>query len=583
MALNLQKRTPGLGFTNIREADTAEAAADIYGRTKEQFDRGALGRALDRPLRPGEPGPRDPWQPASGGIISRDAAPVRTLPTGAGVQQTKDKPGTTPTAARKTDSDPFGTLVDILTSVVSFGVPVRKLIAGGMERRQREQDIQAYDMIISGTKNLIATIGNTPAGPERDQAVDVQIAALNLIQPGVGDSVRETWEAHTSGSLNLDVLEKPWIKAAAAGNCGTGPGAQDCVNKFTADEGWVQRQDDMHYAAMLPDIDDWMRKIISQAVGDGDNPEVTEVLAQLGEDGWTASDLLRLPEEFQFLPEQMDAIINSTIIQDHLADSFGFRPSGLGRKALEAEITGAGLTPLARLQKERDAAEAARDQRRIDEVNKKIEREITIVGRTPEDLRTGLTGTTPKDLDELRSGIRDLQGNLNNLEKTRKAFEANPEAGGILGAAIENIGGLLGQIPFIGGNLEDMLPGDAEEVRKARTRARFVVSSMLSTITAEDSGRFTDTERRIAGEALGALDITASPRQIQTALETAFEIVTDSQNRKVDELFSASGLDLAKIEGVDAFNGILLNNGFTSKQAEDAIFTLLERRGIRVE
>lgn len=550
MALNLQKS--GIGLSNIREADTAQAAQAVIPQ---------VGSPAVPPAGPGPFGA------------------VAPKPSGTGVQETKDRPGTTP--QKDDESDPFGAVLGFLRdALVVVGVPTRATLAKRAQDKQRKQDIESYDMIIKGTTNLISTIGSTPEGPERDQAVDVQIAALNLIQPGVGDGVREAWEAHATGRLNLGVIsQRPWVKEAIALQCGTGPKAQACVNKLTTDPDYIQDQDDMHDFALLPDIEDWFEKMgqLAASVDGG-----AEAVQKAMEGGITVDELRRLPPELQFPEEQLEVMTRSEKIQERLIP-LGFKSTGLVRKEAEAAITAPPTSPLTKLQTERAAAEAAGDSRLVDELNKKIKKEITITGRTPEDVRTGLAGATVKDLDALRSGIRDLQSNLNNLEKTRKAFEANPEAGGILGSAIENIGGLLGQIPFIGGDLEDMLPGDAEKVRKARTRARFVVSSMLSTITAEDSGRFTDTERRIASEALGALDITASPRQIQTALETAFEIVTDSQNRKVDELFSASGLDLASTEGRLALHKILSDNGFTSDQADISIDSLMARRGVRFE
>ena len=92
-----------------------------------------------------------------------------------------------------------------------------------------------------------------------------------------------------------------------------------------------------------------------------------------------------------------------------------FRPPSLVVKQAEAEIAEAAKSPaetnLAKLQRERAEAEAVGDTRLADERHKKIQKTITIIGRTPEDVRTGLTGATPKDLDGVQRGLGspDLQ------------------------------------------------------------------------------------------------------------------------------------------------------------------------------
>lgn len=216
-----------------------------------------------------------------------------------------------------------------------------------------------------------------------------------------------------------------------------------------------------------------------------------------------------------------------------------------------------------------------------DAVNRAIAEKGFTFNATVQASGTGaLTGESPKDVRGIRASIRDSQANIEELQATAKAFAETPEAGGVLGAVLESAGGLLEQIPVFGEGLADALPGDQEAVTAARTQARITVSSLLSTITGEESGRFTDTERRLANEALKALEATSSPTQIQSALKTSVEIMQRSQLREVNRLLDASKADISDDEGAEAFFGVLKKNGFSDDAALDAILALREARGL---
>lgn len=196
---------------------------------------------------------------------------------------------------------------------------------------------------------------------------------------------------------------------------------------------------------------------------------------------------------------------------------------------------------------------------------------------------SALTGFTEKDVRNLRGNIEGLQTNIENLEKTRQAFEETPEAGGIVGSIIETGTGILEQIPLIGDEAAGLIsdPEQRAKVKEARTRARLAVANMLETVTGEESGRFTDTERKIAKEILGALDKTASAEQIQTALKTVIGIMKDAQNRELNKLLTASGADLTEATGRQEFYDILLKNGFSEDQALDVLAEMTAQRGIK--
>lgn len=193
-----------------------------------------------------------------------------------------------------------------------------------------------------------------------------------------------------------------------------------------------------------------------------------------------------------------------------------------------------------------------------------------------------VTGDDQKGVDETRTQIRELSSSMEELDATMEQFEANPEAGGITGTIIEKAGGVLQQIPG-GSAVLDMAGIKPEEVKAVRSQMRSTVSRMLSTITAEEGGRYTDTERRIAQEALGVLDETASDQQIRSAMQQAVNIQRRSLVRQVDRLRGQAEIsvdDLRTPDGINRMDEILRKNGMTSQASEAAILDLLNRLGI---
>lgn len=224
-----------------------------------------------------------------------------------------------------------------------------------------------------------------------------------------------------------------------------------------------------------------------------------------------------------------------------------------------------------------DANDAAGIQRAIDSgavgpVN------LGVQAATASDL---LTGVSKKTVEEARESVQTSQADIEELERSIAQFEANPEAGGIAGTVIENVGGFLQQFGF--GPILESAGIDPAKVKEVRSQARLVVSRLLSTITAEESGRFTDRERQIAEQALGALDETASPEQIKAAGTTALQMMRRAQSRELNKLLIASGANLAEPEGEQRFVEILIRNGFETEAAIDAMLDLQERLGLKPE
>lgn len=190
----------------------------------------------------------------------------------------------------------------------------------------------------------------------------------------------------------------------------------------------------------------------------------------------------------------------------------------------------------------------------------------------------GLTGESPKTLADLRSQIRTTQGNIEELNNLSAKFKALPQAGGVMGSAIETIGGLMQQVPLLKDVPKGITGVDPAEVTAVRTQARVAVSTMLSTIT-QEKGKFSDSERKLASEALKALDVNASAEQINAALATARDVMERSQIRNLDRIRIEGKFDLQSRDGVNGFHNTLLANGYTTDEADKAIAKLITRLG----
>src|SRR3990167_4766521 len=205
-----------------------------------------------------------------------------------------------------------------------------------------------------------------------------------------------------------------------------------------------------------------------------------------------------------------------------------------------------------------------------------VETPRSIQAGTASALETAQT-PTPKEVRELSQGINRTIGDLNELGVTADLFAKTPSAGGIVGLAIEKAGGLAQQVTDLIG-LEIKVPR-SKEVTEARTQARFTTSRLLTVITQEESGRFTEAERTLAQDALRTLDPTASSTQIKEALDTSIRIMRRSEVRLVQQLVTAAGIDLNTDDGLLQARSVLLAQGYTTDGAIRVLRDLLGRTG----
>jgi len=203
---------------------------------------------------------------------------------------------------------------------------------------------------------------------------------------------------------------------------------------------------------------------------------------------------------------------------------------------------------------------------------------------------TTITGTTEQDLlrtkgnkDKATEASAQGKTNIGRIGQILGEMSDAPRVIGIPGKAAESIGGLLGQIPGAGRDLEEQftqtLTGVGAEENK-RLRSAFIDTSaaMLSAITGEESGRYTEAERELANKALGALNTTATMPQARAGFKRALEITVSAQRREA-RLAGDTVEDLTTREGIESLGQRLVNTGMSEDDAKDVIREVIKIEG----
>lgn len=166
-----------------------------------------------------------------------------------------------------------------------------------------------------------------------------------------------------------------------------------------------------------------------------------------------------------------------------------------------------------------------------------------------------------------------------------------PGVTGIRGRASEALGGWLGNLVGLldqesGESVEDFvtqkLSGvSPQELSKFRTTAKRFVSRLLPTITEENSGRYTDTERKIAAETARSITPDSTPAQIVGSMKTFIGIEMAGRLRAdFRRGIAAPGTQrfdvLNSQEDQIAVAQQLLRLGYTPDEAADFVADLVE-------
>jgi hypothetical protein len=103
---------------------------------------------------------------------------------------------------------------------------------------------------------------------------------------------------------------------------------------------------------------------------------------------------------------------------------------------------------------------------------------------------------------------------------------------------------------------------------------------MLSEITGEESGRFTEAERELAFKALRQLKPGASNSQIAEAYRTFVEASISSSDRLARDAGETPKYDTTSKEGAVDYVNNLIKRGFTQEQAVDALKRRIRERSL---
>lgn len=192
-----------------------------------------------------------------------------------------------------------------------------------------------------------------------------------------------------------------------------------------------------------------------------------------------------------------------------------------------------------------------------------------------------------KEVAEARGAVAASTATIRDLSTTLKKLEKAQGASGLRGTIAEVGGGLLSQLPVIGKEtgeaFSNFIAGASQqEISSIRTRARFNVARMLRSVTGDESGRYTDTEREIADKTVKTLSPTSSFPQIRGALKTAMEIDIFARERakvRIDPKLSRFVVtDDAKADLERGRGEVkrLMGLGFTAEEAADIVARLFE-------
>jgi hypothetical protein len=177
--------------------------------------------------------------------------------------------------------------------------------------------------------------------------------------------------------------------------------------------------------------------------------------------------------------------------------------------------------------------------------------------------------------------VNDSRDSLEQASSLLVSIQENPNAVGFRGQ-ISEAAGILSNIPLIGSSLEEAVTqavsnGSPQEIQAIRTELITQVSSQLSEITGEESGRFTEAERNIANQALSTLDMNSSAAQAIAANKTLMRLNVLSLARGLENLGEAGLFDAQDDESMNAFGSQLMGLGFEYEEAVDIISRLVQR------
>lgn len=189
-----------------------------------------------------------------------------------------------------------------------------------------------------------------------------------------------------------------------------------------------------------------------------------------------------------------------------------------------------------------------------------------------------------KERTEAKERLRETIGGL--AQATAQLQRLNEVGGGVTGLRgmlSENVGGALGQLPFIGEGAEEAFTefvsgASPEEVQNFMTNSRALVARLVGPLTGEESGRITENERALAAQASRLATPTASPPQVRAALQTVVQLDAIIKDRLAIQAGAPVTFDLETDEGIDAMGERLVEFGLTEDLAIQTLRVIRRQR-----
>jgi len=145
-----------------------------------------------------------------------------------------------------------------------------------------------------------------------------------------------------------------------------------------------------------------------------------------------------------------------------------------------------------------------------------------------------LAGLTPKVLAQLNDQISNDDMAITSIQKVIKGLTENPYAVGFVGNAGELIAGLVGQFGETGRIMSQQIQStDAQQVR---TGVRLLTARLISRVTGDKSGRYSDKDMERVDEVNNALkNLTSLPQALAT-LQKTMEIIQSGREYDMQRL-----------------------------------------------
>lgn len=189
----------------------------------------------------------------------------------------------------------------------------------------------------------------------------------------------------------------------------------------------------------------------------------------------------------------------------------------------------------------------------------------------------------------IREVIRASARTFDTINRQKLNFQSTPEAAGISGYINDNFGGLLQQaadsplpvINTIAQGVDEQLTKsgiDQEEIQRVRTEAQGAVASLITLMTGDTSGRFTDKEQEITRIATKVQSAKASTGQIMGALTALNTLAQSAFIPEIATYLDSQGTDLNTEQGQLTAIQALKNFGVNDEQAIEMIAQIIEKR-----